>query len=478
MRKISIILLLCLTLVVAASVNAQDTSESGVTLTSSTTTWQTLAYDLNPDGGFVPGSRDADSIVETTFNTYILENEYLRVTLLPEYGGRILSMIYKPTGHEELYQNPLGVPYGMGDGNFYYDWLMVYGGIFPTFPEPEHGKTWFLPWDFEVITETAEEVTVAMSFTDSIDFARAPGRFSTPATGLEATYMVTLKAGRAALDTELTLHNPTDAAVNYEYWTCTTFAPGSEPGNTVTTAGAEIIAPMTQIKMPSWWPRTTAQETRTSTPDVYSFESLRWFENWADMGIAYAYPDLGDTNYWGVINHDNGEGIIRVGNNDVSSYLKLWTWGFSSTEVQPFEQPTIERRPYIEMWAGVTPEFFSRTTLAAGDSVVIDETYAPTVGLTGVTEANRDFIANFFVDDEGNATLQVTSLNPGQEVTGVILAGDDVIGEMPLVMDSSTASVVSVLLPEGAIDARFTIVTADGTVLLEGAHELAPEPTA
>ena len=51
--------------------------------------------------------------------------------LLPEFGGRILSIIYKPTGHEQLYRTEVGVPYGMGGGNFYYDWLMVYGGIFP-----------------------------------------------------------------------------------------------------------------------------------------------------------------------------------------------------------------------------------------------------------------------------------------------------------------------------------------------------------
>ncbi len=29
----------------------------------------------------------------------------------------------------------------MKAGNFYYDWLMVYGGIFPTFPDPEHGRS-------------------------------------------------------------------------------------------------------------------------------------------------------------------------------------------------------------------------------------------------------------------------------------------------------------------------------------------------
>ena len=66
----------------------------------------------------------------------MLENRYLKVTLVPEFGGRILSIIYKPTGHEQLYRTEVGVPYGMTAGVFYYDWLMVYGGIFPTFPDP------------------------------------------------------------------------------------------------------------------------------------------------------------------------------------------------------------------------------------------------------------------------------------------------------------------------------------------------------
>ena len=47
----------------------------------------------------------------------------------------------------------VGVPYGMKGRTFYYDWMMVYGGIFPTLPDPEHGKTWLKPWDFKVVKE-------------------------------------------------------------------------------------------------------------------------------------------------------------------------------------------------------------------------------------------------------------------------------------------------------------------------------------
>src|SRR5215475_2979180 len=140
---------------------AHAQAAGSVQLRESTIIWSTVKYETAADNGFVDGSLDATKIVDRTFKTYVIENRYLKVTLLPEFGGRIISIIYKPTGHEELYRTEVGVPYGMKGGVFYYDWMMVYGGIFPTFPDAEHGKTWPKPWEFRVVNETAGEVTVS-----------------------------------------------------------------------------------------------------------------------------------------------------------------------------------------------------------------------------------------------------------------------------------------------------------------------------
>ena len=129
------------------------------------------------ENGFVDGSLDKNTIVDRTFKTHVLENRYLKVTLVPEFGGRILSIIYKPTGHEQLYRTEVGVPYGIKGGTFYYDWLMVYGGIFPTFPDAEHGRTWLKPWHFEVVKQSAGEVTVSMSIKDDFAYSAAPRQF-------------------------------------------------------------------------------------------------------------------------------------------------------------------------------------------------------------------------------------------------------------------------------------------------------------
>src|SRR5260370_808887 len=123
-------------------VHAASPEPDGVSLSESTMTWSTVKYATDAENGLVSGSLDTKTIVDHTFKTYVLENRYLKVTLVPEFGGRVLSLIYKPTGHEQLYRAQVGVPYGMKGGTVYYDWMMVDGGLFPTFPGAEHGKTW------------------------------------------------------------------------------------------------------------------------------------------------------------------------------------------------------------------------------------------------------------------------------------------------------------------------------------------------
>src|SRR6266404_9636860 len=153
----SAVAVLSVTSALHAVANTASLASDGVSLSESTISWSTVKYATSAENGFVDGSLDKQTIVDRTFKTHVLENRYLKVTLLPKFGGRILSIIYKPTGHEQLYRTEVGVPYGMNASNFYYDWLMVYGGIFPTFPDAEHGRTWLKPWDFKVVKESAEE---------------------------------------------------------------------------------------------------------------------------------------------------------------------------------------------------------------------------------------------------------------------------------------------------------------------------------
>jgi hypothetical protein len=450
-----------------AVVHAASPLADRVFLSESTMTWSTVNYATDAENGFVFGSLDKKTIVDRTFRSRVLENRYLKVTLVPEFGGRILSIIYKPTGHEQLYRTEVGVPYGIMGDTFYYDWLMVYGGIFPTFPDAEHGKTWLKPWDFKVVKESAGEVTVSMSLKDDFEYSAAPGRFRRGFTGIEATYYVTLKADRAALDARMVLKNPHDKAIQYEYWTCTTLAPGSDPNNPRTTGGAEIIAPIDAYRTPAWSASLSGGDESLGRGNS-RFEKLRYFKNWPSMGIAYAAPDMRGGNFWGVINHDNEEGIIRIADNTVTPGLKMWTWGFPSftDETDPRKDPN-PQRPYVELWAGVSDEFFHSAEFPALGEVSIPETYSPTVGMSNVTHANENILINLTAEASG-VNLQFFNIEPATPLRVTLKRGDAVLFDDAVKADPKNGNRISAAVPAGSSgkQIRLTITTAEGKELI------------
>jgi hypothetical protein len=438
-----------------------------VTLTGSTITWSTVKYTTDAQNGFVGGSFDKNTIVDRAFKAHVLENRYLKVTFVPEFGGRILSMIYKPTGREQLYRTEVGVPFGMNAGNFYYDWLMVYGGIFPTFPDPEHGRAWSKPWDFKIVKESAGEVTVSMSIKDDFVYSAAPAQFLKDSTGIEATYYVTLKADRAALDARVVLRNTQNKTVDYEYWTCTTLAPGSDPNNPRTTGGAEIIAPIKAYSTPRWSANLSGGD-ESAGAGRSRFEKLRHFRNWPMMGIAYAAPDMQGGNFWGVINHDNEEGIIRIADNKLTRGLKMWTWGYPSftNQADARKEPS-EAQPYVELWAGVSDQFFHRAQLPARGEVFIPETYSPTVGMSNVTHANENILINFSAAASG-VNLQFFSIEPATPLLVTLKRGDAILFNNAVQADLKSGNHISAAIPAGGggEQVRLTITTAEGKELI------------
>jgi hypothetical protein len=358
--------------------------------------------------------------VQDQYPGIVLENEYIRLVILPEFGARIISFYYKPTGHEQFYTNPVGTPYGMGDGNFYYDWLMVFGGVFPTFPEPEHGKTWFLPWQWEFTEISDEKVSLSMELQDTIDFPSHPGKFNYGITHAKCISTVTLQSGKTSFEFHHSIENTKNAAISMEYWTCCTFSPGSVPGNTYTPANSEIVAPIEYVYLKDdWWSWMGDAEIPAANmgSHVFEYENLAFYENWEDMGIAYAYPAL-DRNYYGVINHENGEGVFRVVNNsDITKGMKFWTWGAQqglNADPGNFYQVA---RPYIELWSGLSTQFFENAILSPNETVSWNETYLPTLEMDSISYVNENGAIHlgYINDNPERFLLKLFTTEPDRE---------------------------------------------------------------
>jgi hypothetical protein len=79
-----------------------------VELRDTVITWQHHSFELNDSYGMANYTTNDDNIQQKEFDAKLIENDLIRLILLPEYGGRIISFVYKPTGHEYLYQSECG----------------------------------------------------------------------------------------------------------------------------------------------------------------------------------------------------------------------------------------------------------------------------------------------------------------------------------------------------------------------------------
>lgn len=101
--------------------------------------------------------------------TILLENERLRVVIIPELGAKIWELIYKPKYRNLLWQHPRLKPRPLPFHSVYDD--VFFGGWDELYPndtaetingeqEPDHGEIWTLPWEFALVKASEEEVTV------------------------------------------------------------------------------------------------------------------------------------------------------------------------------------------------------------------------------------------------------------------------------------------------------------------------------
>lgn len=451
-------------------------ANSQVLLRDTVVSWQHHVFELNDDYSMGNWSTNSNDIMQVSFpNSKVIENELIRLVIVPEYGARVLSFVYKPTGHEYLYQSECGSAYGMGEGNFYYNWLMVWGGIFPTFPEPEHGKTWLLPWDYSVVKNTPDTITIRMEYTDSTSFNNAPARFNNGITGITCRVDVSVYSGSSVWDFKVTLINNKNENVIYEYWTCTTLTPGSEPGNTFSPLNSEMVVPI-ELYRAAWSPGSWIGNNGS----LYNFSRINFLSDWNDMGIAYAH-NLND-DYWGVINQNNQDGIFRIADNSETFGMKFWTWGKDAINSNLFNFHNGGKDSYIELWAGVSESFFTDAVLGPSEVKSWNESYIATTGLSAISAISRNGAVDLQWDVENQTlTYMLNVFSPfNQYNLNISLEGNT---NIPLVQKSFTPNTLGdsenfilsdpdLAIPEGVYTAHFELASQDGATLLSATKEI------
>jgi tetratricopeptide (TPR) repeat protein len=293
---------------------------------------------------------------DVTYKAIFLENEYLKITCLPELGGRLHSVYDKTTNQESFHKNDVIKPSMIAmRGGF------ISGGIEWNAGPQVHTVTILSPVD--------------VLFGDNND-----GSAYIEVSNLEKslrtrwTVRVTLHQGKALLDEDIKIYNPTDAMNPYYFWNCTAFPQ---------LKGTRFIYPMSKgtdhfgAKYFNW--------------PVNEGNDLSWTKNYVEASSVFAVDCAYD--FFGAYDVDIDRGIVQVANHNEHPGKKAWTWGQGEYGRVSMSNLGDENPEYIEVQSGPLQTQSDYGILSPGAAVSWKEYWYPVHGLSTGFEFATDKVA-------------------------------------------------------------------------------------
>ena len=288
-----------------------------------------------------------------------LENEYVRVMILPEIGGRIHVFQDKTNGYDVIYRQNVIKPALVGLAG---PWIS--GGIEFNWPQ-HHRPATFLPVDYEIEAHDDGSCTVWCGDHD-------------PMTRMKGMHGVCLHPGKSLLELKVRVCNRTSFAQTFLWWAnvATRVHEGYQsffpPDVTAVADHAKRAMSAYPLCEGSYYGVDYGERGRTGVPPSecprefvppacggsgdaripdYAPNDLSWYAN---IPVPTSYMCLGSKEgFFGGYDHANEAGIVHYADPAISPGKKQWTWGNHEFGYAWDRSLTDEDGPYIELMAGV-----------------------------------------------------------------------------------------------------------------------------
>lgn len=336
--------------------------------------YQTDAYDATYHWPYRRFDRerflaDAPTPTPHTYRLVTLENDDLRLTILPELGGRIWQVIHKPSGNAMFYQNPVVKPSPWGPPQ-QLGWLGL-GGLEWNVPVIEHGYDWGTPWEVQAWVNEAGDALATIATPDD-------GRL--PATVIT----VTLPASGAYFEIEPSVRNLGERELEFDYWHTAMLAPGT--GNKPS-ADMHFVLPATEMTVHSTADPSLPQAEGLVSWPVVAGRDLSRLGNWDQyLGLFEAPAAQGPM--VGVYDEKYDAGAVRIFPPEVTRGSKLFALGWE--DALPSDYFTDDGSAYVELHAGLAPSFFEKYRLPGHGSVSWRERWYPVYGIDRLSAAGPE----------------------------------------------------------------------------------------
>jgi hypothetical protein len=382
-----------------------------------------------------------------SFKAVVLENAYLKLTFLPELGGRLYQCFFKPTGQNIFYQNAVLKPSYWGPLSREENWWLAAGGMEWALPVQEHGYEWGLPWTYEI-----ERMSTGTSIIlrDRVADDR-----------LRAEVRVTLPTNRAYFVVQPHLINPAPQPIALQFWVTALLTLGSHS----TSPNTEFIYPTEQMIVHSTGDSALPGERQIVSWPVVDGRDLSRYGNWRNW-LGVFVPEV-QHDYAGAYNHDTGLGVVRIFPHQTARGLKLFGFGAGFAARSEYADDDSE---YFEMWGGPCKTFWPEddVTIHAGESLSWSEVWLPFCDIGGLDMADADVVVR--ADSQGGQVHVGIAASSARRGLLEMQWNGQTFYQEPVQLDPQAPIMLVLPLPAGAsLHGQLTLHLTDvsGKTLLE-----------
>ena len=393
-----------------------------------------------------------------------IENEYLRLIILPEIGGRIHIGYDKTTGYDFFYRQNVIKPALVGLAG---PWIS--GGVEFNWPQ-HHRPATFMPVETEIEDGQDGSVTVWCSDHD-------------PMLRMKGMHGVCLHPGQAVLDLKVRLFNRTRFTQTFLWW-ANVAARVHEHYQSFFPTDVRVVADHAKRAVTSfplsdgvYYGVNYGERARNGVPaderpskfvpdGSYAPNDL---SRYANIPVPTSYMITGtEGDFSGGYDHRAEAGVVHVANHHISPGKKQWTWGNHGFGYAWDRNLTDDDGPYIELMAGVytdnQPDF---SYLGPWETRVFKQSWYP-IHRMGVPQVANSDAALSLGGKGDSARIGLYVTRRPVEATVRLMEGKKEIGRWTRKVRVAEPLVLNAELPaEAKREALSVVVEAEGRTLIE-----------
>ncbi|MGN6603356.1 MAG: DUF5107 domain-containing protein [Ginsengibacter sp.] len=312
--------------------------------------------------------------IDKEYNAVFIENEYLKIMILPELGGRVQRAYDKIRQRDFVYYNRVIKPAFVGLTG---PWIS--GGIEFNWPQ-HHRPSTFDPVDFTIEEFEDGSKTVWVNEVEQMFRTKGMAGF-------------TLHRDKAYLEIKVRLYNKTSFTRSFLWW--------ANPAVKVNNHYQSVFPPDVHAVYDHGKRDVSDFPIATGTYYKVDYSPGTDISRYKNIPVPTSFMAVESKyNFIGGYEHDNRAGILHVADHHISTGKKQWTWGNGEFGKSWDRNLTDEDGPYIEIMCGVftdnQPDF---SWLQPNEEKSFEQYFMPYSEIGMVKNASREAAINVEFDD-------------------------------------------------------------------------------